>query len=250
MLSLHCLRYYALTLCLLPAFGAADAHADNDYRLLQLSGHYVKWGESELGVGAKVSYAFVDAPMHFDDARNCGELVPLDELAINSDISLATLREQTAAAFQVWAEAADLSFHQAETVADADILIGAQGRPKGHAFANVSYLQGGSDNVRTIDQSLVCLNPNRAWKVGFDGDLDTYDLHHVLVHEIGHAIGLDHPGPSGQIMGFRYDELLNSLQAGDISGITTLYGPGTVQTLATEADDTGTRNDGDRTPGD
>jgi hypothetical protein len=60
--------------------------------------------------------------------------------------------------------------------------------------------------------------------VGFDGNTRVYDLRYTFVHEIGHAIGLDHPGPSGQVMSFRYDEQHRDLQAGDLNGVTMLYG--------------------------
>jgi hypothetical protein len=63
------------------------------------------------------------------------------------------------------------------------------------------------------------------WKVGFDGNLDVYDLRYTLEHEIGHAIGLDHPSPSGQLMSYRYDEGQSGLQSGDIKGAALLYGP-------------------------
>ena len=62
-------------------------------------------------------------------------------------------------------------------------------------------------------------------KVGFDGNLNVYDLRYTLMHEIGHAIGLDHPGSSGSIMGYRYDERVRQLQASDISAAQRLYGP-------------------------
>ena len=75
----------------------------------------------------------------------------------------------------------------------ADILIGAQVEPEGWAFANVFYDARSADAVKPISQSLICLNPLKRWKIGFDGDLKSYDLRYTIAHEIGHAIGLDHP---------------------------------------------------------
>ena len=54
--------------------------------------------------------------------------------------------------------------------------------------------------VRAIEQAYICANPT------IDGNLDVYDLRYTFMHEIDHAIGLDHPGSSGSIMGYRYDE--------------------------------------------
>ena len=51
--------------------------------------------------------------------------------------------------------------------------------------------------VSGIRQSLICINAARPWKIGFDGNLDIYDVRQTLAHEIGHAIGLDHPGATG-----------------------------------------------------
>ena len=47
----------------------------------------------------------------------------------------------------------------------------------------------------------------------------------AIAHEIGHAIGLDHPEPHGQIMSMRYHEEFRTLQAGDVSGAVRIYGP-------------------------
>jgi hypothetical protein len=68
------------------------------------------------------------------------------------------------------------------------------------------------------------MNPEQAWKVGFDGDLEVYDIRYTLMHEIGHAIGLDHPGVPGELMDFRYLETFSSLQPGDRAGAASLYG--------------------------
>lgn len=195
------------------------------YRLLELEGYKVKWGEQTLGVGARISYAFADETMRFDNARNCGVLAPMKALS-GQDLSFETLVRETAAAFRVWERAADLSFHRVANARDADIILGAQGQPRRRAFANVSYAADEKEGVRAIEQSLVCLNPEQKWKVGFGGDKEVYDIRYTLIHEIGHAIGLDHPGPSGQVMGFRYTEDFPGLQPGDLLGIRRLYGRG------------------------
>lgn len=199
-------------------------HADEDgYRLLELDGYKVKWGDRKLGVAASVSYAFADETLLFDTARNCGNLAPIETL-LGENLSRETLVRETAAAFRVWERAAGLSFHEVNDVRDADIVLGAQGQPRGRAFANVAYAPEPQDGVRAIERSLVCLNPNHKWKVGFDGDKDVYDIRYTLIHEIGHAIGLDHPGPSGQVMAFRYTEAFADLQPGDLRGVQLLYG--------------------------
>ncbi|GAB3023463.1 hypothetical protein GCM10027098_19510 [Bowmanella dokdonensis] len=199
--------------------------------MLELEGGKVKWGEQRLGTGASISYAFADEPLAFAKARNCGELAPVEKL-LGNNISRQTLVRETAAAFRVWERVAGLSFHQVSHTQDADIIFGAQGKPEGRAFANVSYEPDASEGIRTIKQALLCLNPEHKWKVGFDGDVDVYDLRYTLIHEIGHALGLDHPGRSGQVMAFRYTEAFDDLQPGDLLGIQILYGQASEAQLA------------------
>ena len=227
MQSAKCTRLPVLVLILtgfLPLAFPGVGHAGEDgYRLLELDGYKVKWGDRRLGVGASISYAFAGKALRFDEARNCGDLAPIATL-VNGNLTMAMLANETAAAFRVWERAAGLSFHAVDDPAAADIILGAQGRPRGRAFANVSYAPEPDGGVRAIRQSLVCLNPDHKWKVGFDGDKNVYDLRYTLIHEIGHAIGLDHPGPSGQVMAFRYTEAFGDLQSGDLRGVRLLYG--------------------------
>lgn len=200
------------------------AHAsESGYRLLELDGYKVKWGDRRLGMGASVSYAFAREPLRFEGAQNCGDLVPFEALS-GEHLGIEVLARETAAAFRVWERAAGLSFYEVDDVREAGIVLGAQRQPRGRAFANVSYAPDSEEGVRTIEQALVCLNPSHKWKVGFDGDENTYDIRYTLIHEIGHAIGLDHPGASGQVMAFRYTEAFDDLQAGDLRGIRLLYG--------------------------
>ena len=222
--------------------GARAARRVPDYRLLQLDGHQVKWGASQLGTGAKVRYALLPAAMDFGATRNCRGLRPLDDLLQSSGIEHGQAAKEIAAAFAMWERAANISFQAVEHPAVADILIGAQAEPRGRAFTEVIYDRRGvtravaagvlsppdaratPGSIRRIDKALICLNPEKSWKVGFGGDVEVYDLRYTVAHEIGHAIGLDHPSPSGQVMGFAYEEQFRVLQPGDLAGAIAIYG--------------------------
>lgn len=207
----------------LAAGGAAAA--EPQYQWLRLDRSHVKWGSPVIGTGTEVTYAYVTASRHSPAARNCRDLVPLDGLLDHSAVRRAVLEREAEAALGMWEAVADIRFRRIDDEASAQVLIGAQATPRGVAFADVAYAPGESDGVRSIERSLICLNPQKPWKVGFGGDVTVYDLRYAIAHEAGHAIGLDHPSPSGQLMSFRYDELFRELQPGDVAGAVALYGP-------------------------
>lgn len=216
-----------LTLCA----DATVTHAQtiSSYRHLVLDGHVLKWGEPALGTGATVTFALVETRTRFSGARNCSSMAPLDDLSSRNAIGTATFLRELDAALNAWEAAANISFSAADP-AVADILIGAQAKPRGYAFANVEYDETApGKGPRTISRSLVCFNPLKPWKVGFDGDLEIYDLRYTLMHEIGHAIGLNHPLATGQLMSHKYSEGYRMLQAGDIRGAEKLYGPAPIR---------------------
>jgi hypothetical protein len=194
------------------------------FLLLKLDGAYVKWGTPVLGTGATVRYAFVTTDIRFSGVRNCEAMTNLDGPLQKFGIQPDQIRSETAAAFALWERAANIKFEAASDIEQADILIGGQLLPRGRAFANVSYRNADGATTRRIDKSLICLNQTQSWKIGFGGDPNAYDLRYAIAHEIGHAIGLNHPGPSGQLMGFKYSEGFRTLQAGDLDGAVALYG--------------------------
>jgi hypothetical protein len=194
------------------------------FKILKLEGHQVRWSLPADGSPRIITYRLVTETLRFPNARNCRGLAPLDGLAAASGVLPATVKEEARAAFAMWEAAANIVFMEAPEGAPADILIGAQTEPEGWAFADVFYDAGAAGAVKPISQALVCLNPGKRWKVGFDGDLKAYDLRYTLAHEIGHAIGLDHPAGASQIMHFKYEERFRALQPGDIRGAVALYG--------------------------
>lgn len=219
---------------------AAGVHAGEsarrvapEFRLLELGGGKVRWTMPAAGLPVRVTYAFLTRPVQFPGARNCDAMLPPDAALRPSQISLNDFRREVRAAFSAWEQAANIVFEETTSTADAGILIGADAKSRGRAFTNVALREktaGGGGRPETtpgmgsIQQSLICLNPDQRWKIGFDGDLDIYDLRFTITHEIGHAIGLDHPSPEGQLMSFRYVEKGRDLQPGDIAGAAALYG--------------------------
>lgn len=240
------LRSFAATMILLAATMSIPCVA-SDQRLLVLEGSWVKWGAPKWGTGATVTYGFAVAQVELPSARNCATLLPLDGLERRMGLPDNRLRAEATGAFAAWSRAANLTFVETPDPAQADILIGVQGKPVGRAFTNVELESGAlaeapaaerglvataeppsrpaaAHSIRSIRQAVICLNPSAKWKIGFDGNLDIYDLRYTLMHEIGHAIGLDHPGAAGALMGFRYDEKLKGPTVSDSEAAQKLYG--------------------------
>ena len=207
------------------------AHAEDnqpegpqEFSLLRLDGHLVRWPRPTDGSQRKILYRVLTETVEFANARNCSAMSAVDTLLSSSNVPRADFDRELEAAFSQWEAVTDLKFAKAADHEKPQIVVGAQVVPVGWAFANVFYDPLAMSPYKPITQALICLNPNRPWKVGFDGKLDVYDLRYTLVHEIGHAIGLDHPPKGRQIMAQRYEENLRELQSGDVLGATALYG--------------------------
>ena len=194
------------------------------FRLLDLENQTVKWQSPHMGEGAHLTYAFATEATDTPGARNCAKMLPPSHAYAPSHIGESQFHREVAEAFRMWEGVANIAFRKASDPHTADILIGAQAEPQGRAFTNVT-LKGDRAGHKTIARSLICLNPRQPWKIGFDGRLNVYDLRYTIAHEIGHAIGLDHPSAAGELMSYRYDELQKGLQTGDIKGAALLYGP-------------------------
>lgn len=212
----------AILLAVLAQHGVADELA---WRPLRIEGVDVRWTKPVDDTGRQIlKWRIATASEQFAGATNCKEMTSPEPLLAMSRISPSTFREELRAAFEMWQISAGLRFVEAMPGEQADITIGAQAQPEGRAFADVAFDRASGSGTRAISRALICLNPVVRWKIGFDGNLDVYDLRYTFAHEIGHAIGLDHPRQRGSLMWFRYDERLRGLQPGDVEGATALYG--------------------------
>lgn len=209
---------------LIPLVAAGAAHAAGSRGLIDFAGRNVKWGAPDYGSGAEITYAFLQRPQTFAGARNCARMLPIHSLTKRALVSRAALREIVRRAAAVWSAAAPIRFREIDDADKADIVIGAQDGTRGVAFTNVSRDDRGGP-VSPLTKATICLDPSERWSAGFDGDPRTYDLPRVLVHELGHAIGLDHQGRDTGIMGYAYIEQRDiALAPTDIAALTRLYG--------------------------
>jgi hypothetical protein len=206
--------------------GQLKSTASDVFKVLRFQGHFVRWQQRSGGTSLSldITYKVVAGPQAFLDARNCRAMTVVDGLLAASGIERSTFESELATAFAMWEPVTKLKFRKVRDGEPASILIGAQVDPVGWAFADVFYDATSPRHIKPISQALICLNPKRSWKVGFDGNLKAYDLRYTFLHEIGHVIGLDHPVGPGQLMDHRYDERFRDLQAGDALGARTLYG--------------------------
>lgn len=194
------------------------------FRRLHIAQSPVGWPAPPAGAPLVLRYAIADRELSDTGAVNCGGMRAPEGLLARSGIDESSFRRAIAEAFRRWQEAAGIAFEPAESPADADIVIGEQVNPAGRAYTNVTLAKTWEGPSRPIVAASICLNPEQPWKVGFDGNLVAYDLVHTLTHEIGHAIGLDHPSGRGHVMSFRYDESRDGLSEGDVMGAVVLYG--------------------------
>jgi hypothetical protein len=144
--------------------------------------------------------------------------------------SAAAWQNKILQAFQAWAQQTNLNFavvsddgtpsgggsYQQGDQAYGDIRIG--GYNLGSSSLGVAYFPPDGNNYSIAGD--FALNTAKAFNInGTD-----YDLFTVAVHEIGHALGLDHSSLTTAVMYSTYNGVDTSLKSDDIAGIQSIYG--------------------------
>ena len=241
----------ALTTCLSWIFIAASvtaAHSEQPFVALVIDGAQVRWTDRATGDHLELRYAIAHRDTKIADAVNCGALSAPARLIERSAIDQISFQRAAREAFSRWERVANITFVEVHDQSDADIVIGEQAEPTGRAYTNLTLSRESVAGFRQINAAAICLNPESRWKIGFDGDLTTYDISRTLTHEIGHALGLDHPGARGHVMSFRYGEAEKDLTEGDVQGARHIYGPKELTSLTSRAGDHRRKNASEALP--
>ena len=184
-----------------------------------------KWGSPVLGTGATISYSFMP------DGLDCSiEFAGCTSSALGTfGPSLFDWQTQIQSAFDAWAAVADLVFVEVTDMGEAFNAPQLSGdiRFDGHnSLGNTSIAHGyyPPDNS-TSAAGDIHFNTGVCWEVDTDGTGDgCFSIYQAALHQIGHAIGLDHSDVMNSIMYSAYNESITGLQADDIAGAQYIYG--------------------------
>lgn len=146
----------------------------------------------------------------------------------HADLDEQAQRDEIAAAFALWAEVSTLSFTEFENDT-ADILIAFV--PAGEDLGDGTTFDGISSSDRNEMARAFFPGTSRAGLIQLDADelwsieplADQPHLFTVILHEIGHALGVEHLHDPA-VMSAEYDGFRFTLEPEDVEAIRRLYG--------------------------
>jgi len=225
-------RAFAGAIFVLACVAVPSARAADGYRLLTIDGRPVKWGTPQFDTGVVLSYAILTGRESVSGVRNCTRTVGVEPLLKRSRLDARSFGSALRDALAMWEGAANVKFHRAADAAAADIVVGTEAVSNGLAYADVTTVPGEIGPTDRITRGIVCLSAEPIWTTRVcgssvrrqsRGQRDEHCVSYALAHEIGHVLGLDHPGPTGELMSFA-ESSVSTLQRGDLLGIAALYG--------------------------
>jgi hypothetical protein len=173
---------------------------------------------------ARITYSF--AP---DGTNVGGDSSNLLATMASRGFSTANWQAQFAKAAAVWQAVTGINFAQ---VSDDGSAFGTSGDQQGDPRFGDIRIGGDSLGQGVLGAAFfppplnggtlagdIIISSNVAWQIDNDYDLET-----VAIHEIGHALGLDHSTIASADLYAAYNSMKQSLSSDDTQGIQSIYG--------------------------
>ncbi len=170
-----------------------------------------KWGPGEIGEGGGVVY------WSFATSRSGG---------FASYIIAETYRNSIRDAFQAWENVADIDFVEVADGAQTNILLGWDVIDGPFDVVGEASAIGSKTNstLFSLTEAEIRFDLSENWTTNRNVALNEVGFYQVALHEIGHAIGLEHSDNSATIMYPSDISNIAGLTAADIEGAQTFYG--------------------------
>ena len=173
-----------------------------------------KWGNPTYGEpSGTIEWSFAESPGNFAD---------FDQYITNS-----VHRDLVRDAFEAWERVAQIDFIEVADSTDVGIRIGWSNidGPAGviGLTGNIEYPPSSAGDPGRITQVEMMFDIGENWLFTRETSPNQPSFYANVVHELGHAIGLDHPLSPDTIMSVVQLQITD-LTAGDISGIQEVYG--------------------------
>jgi peptidoglycan hydrolase-like protein with peptidoglycan-binding domain len=224
-----------------PTPGVFDAHTHHAVRSLQVNS-----GLNDTGVvdadtrsllqagrcGVPDGIAAIDSASKFAHNGDKWSSTSLTWKVMNADdVTLIEAHAAAAGAFASWAAQTALTFTEHTGTGGADITIG-------FGFWDGSGGKIARCTLNSLGGNML-IDTSEAWSVATPTPGGTYDLQTVMLHELGHCLGLDHSSMSGATMrsSTSVGNQDRTLNIDDNVGISSIYD--TSQTVAGTAKDIG-----------
>ncbi|MDC1427929.1 matrixin family metalloprotease [Rhodospirillaceae bacterium] len=169
-----------------------------------------KWGNSQINgePGGIVTYSFATQNLPF-------QFGTFDSFILDKNYQ-ADITES----FSIWENVADIRFSEVLDGPSVNIRFGWREFDGEFGVLGATTIPVSGP----LSAVVIALDSDEDWIYSGSGQSGEIRFSTTVIHEIGHAIGINHSFVSNAIMAERYSSSTSDLQQDDISAVETLYG--------------------------